>query len=210
MSFQFSFRVDPEAITVPYAPITDGIRRNRGFVDLRGHPEKAEDIAEGNESPALWRLLIRIAYVGSTIVTLGCDLGSHQEPIQVPLRRREAAGGYIQIASVHHDHAEREAYAAFANAIVANVKSCARKDHWELNFVGQMVNFQLDPGRKGIHPSLMIWVFAAARDQVTALQSRERLIEAIDEGTALPGTLKSFGSDARASKRRVHQRGRRP
>jgi hypothetical protein len=209
MPFQFSFRVDSEAITVPYAPITDGIRRNRGFVDLRGHPEKAKDIAEGNESPALRRLLIRIAYVGSTIFTLGCDLGSHQELIHVPSRRREVAGGYIQLASVRYDHAKRESYAAFGNAIVANVKPCSRRDHWELNFVGQMVNFQLDPRRKGIHPSLMIWFFAAARDQVAALQSRERLIEAIDEATALPGTLKSFASDAKASKRRIHQGRRR-
>jgi hypothetical protein len=41
MTFGFSFRVDPTANTIPYAPITDDIRRNRGFVDLRGHPDKA-------------------------------------------------------------------------------------------------------------------------------------------------------------------------
>jgi hypothetical protein len=206
MSFQFSFSVDPEAITVPYAPITDDIRHSRGFVDLRGHPEKAKDIVEGNDSPALRRLLIRIANVGSAIFTLGCDLGSHQEPIHVPSRRREVAGGYIQLASVRYDRAERESYAAFANAIVANVKPRARRDHWEINFVGQMVNFRVEPGRKGIHPSLMIWFFAAARDLITALQSRERLIEAIDEATALPVTLESFAHGAIASK---HRGGRR-
>ena len=110
-------RVDPEAITVPYALITDDIRRNRGFVDLRGHPDKAKDIAEGNDSPALRNLLVRVANVGSAILTLGCDLGAHQEPTQVPLRRRAVAGGYIQFASVHYDHAKRQSYAAFANAV---------------------------------------------------------------------------------------------
>src|SRR3977135_4103729 len=52
MPFQFSFRVDPERITVPYALITDDIRRNRGFVDLRGHPNKAKDIG-GKRLPSV-------------------------------------------------------------------------------------------------------------------------------------------------------------
>jgi len=110
----------------------------------------------------------------------------------VPLRRREVAGGYIQFASVHYDRAETESYAAFANAMVANVKIRAEKDHWEINFVGQMVNFQFEGEPKGIYPSLMIWFFAAARDPFSALQSRERLIEAIDAATAVPATLKSI------------------
>src|SRR5437899_2125838 len=38
--------------------------------------------------------------------------------------------------------------------------------------------------------------FAAASDQFGALQSRERLIEAIDSATALPDTLASFASVA--------------
>jgi hypothetical protein len=129
MPFQFSFRVDPGAITVPYAAITDDIRRNRGFVDLRGHPDKANEIVEGNDSPALRHLLVRLANVGSAILTLGCDLGAHQEPPHVPLRRREVGGGYIQFASVRYHHAKRESYAAFANAVMANVKPRTGKDH---------------------------------------------------------------------------------
>jgi hypothetical protein len=73
MPFQFSFRVDPEAITARYALITDDIRRNRGFVDLRGHPNKAKEIAEGNDSPALRNLLVRVAIVGSAISLSGVD-----------------------------------------------------------------------------------------------------------------------------------------
>jgi hypothetical protein len=50
MTFKFSFNVDPEGMTVPYAPRSDEIRRNRGFVDLTGRPDKASEIAEGADS----------------------------------------------------------------------------------------------------------------------------------------------------------------
>jgi hypothetical protein len=90
-------------MTVPYAAIADDIRNNSGFEDLRGRPDKASAIAEGNASPALRRLLVRIANVGSTIFTLGCELGSHQEPTHVPMRRREVAGGYVQFAIIHYN-----------------------------------------------------------------------------------------------------------
>ena len=46
MTFKFSFKVDPEGMTVPYPPVTDEIRRNQGFVDLRKQPERASEIAE--------------------------------------------------------------------------------------------------------------------------------------------------------------------
>jgi hypothetical protein len=93
MTFRFTFRVDPEGMTVPYAPITDDIRRNLGFVDLRGHPDRAKEIAEGKESPALRNLLVRVASVGSGIFTLGCDLGTHQEPTNVPMRPAKLQAG---------------------------------------------------------------------------------------------------------------------
>jgi hypothetical protein len=56
------------------------------------------------------------------------------------------------------------------------------------------VNFEFEDEPKGIRPSLSIWFFAAASDQFAAMQSRERLIEAIDAATALPATLESFAS----------------
>jgi hypothetical protein len=46
--------------------VTDEIRRNRGFVDLRKHPERASEIAEAAESPALHNLLVRVAKKGSS------------------------------------------------------------------------------------------------------------------------------------------------
>lgn|SRR5215831_3111403 len=194
MIFRFSFRVDPEGMTVPYAPITDHIRRNRGFVDLRGRPDRAKDIAEGNNSPALRNLLVRVANVGSVIFTIGCDLGAHREPTNVPVRRREVAGGYIQFASVHYDRAEPESYASFANAIGENVKASVGADNWKIKCVGKWVNFEFEGEPKGIRPSLWIWFFAAASDPLAAVQSRERLIEAIDEATALLATLEVFPS----------------
>lgn len=55
-----------EGITVPYAPIFDAIRKNRGFKDTRRCPDIAREIAEGAESPALRECLVRIAREIST------------------------------------------------------------------------------------------------------------------------------------------------
>ena len=186
MTFRFTLRVNSEGMTVPYASITDHIRRNRGFVDLRRHPDRATEIAEGKDSPALRNLLVRLANVGSAIFTLGCDLGTHQEATNVPLGRREVAGGYIHFASVHYDRAEPEAYTSFANAIGKSVKARAAKDHWDIECIGTWVNFVFDGKPKGIRPSLQVWFFAAARDGFAAMQSRERLIEAIDTALHYP------------------------
>jgi hypothetical protein len=192
MTFRFSFHVDPEGMTVPYAPITDDIRRNRGFVDLRGRPDRAREIAEGNDSPALRNLLVRAATAGSAIFTLGCDLGAHQEPTNIPVRRREVAGGYVQFASVNYDRAEPESYSSFANAVGKNVKARVGEDNWTIKCIGKWVSFEFDGEPKGTRPSLWILFFAAERNPFAALQSRERLIEAIDAATALPATLEVF------------------
>jgi hypothetical protein len=95
MTLKFSFEVDPVGMTVPYPPVTDEIRSNRGFVDLRKNPEGASKIAEGVESPALRNLLVQVAKKGSPIFTIGCDLGAHKERANISARRCEVAGGYI-------------------------------------------------------------------------------------------------------------------
>lgn len=137
MTFKFSFHVDPEGMTVHYAPITDEIRCNRGFVDLRKEPEKAREIAEGAGSPALRNLLVRIARKDSPIFSIGCDLGAHQESTNVPARCREVAGGYVQFASIRYDSAEPQLYSAFANVIGKNVKARVGQDHWTLRCIGK-------------------------------------------------------------------------
>jgi len=67
-------------------------------------------------------------------------------------------------------------------------------DNWKIKCVGKWVNFEFEGEPKGIRPSLWIWFFAAASDPLAAVQSRERLIEAIDEATALLATLEVFPS----------------
>jgi hypothetical protein len=187
MTFKFSFKVDPEGMTVPYPPVTDEIRRNRGFVDLRKQPERQARLRKAAESPALHNLLVRVAKKGS-------DLGAHQERTNVPARRREVAGGYIQFASIYYDRAEPQSYADFADAIGKNVKSRAGQDHWKLNCIGTWVDFKFGGEPQGLRPSLWIWFFAASNTALNALQSRERLIEAIDAAVAPPATLEIFCS----------------
>ena len=199
MTFKFSFHVDPEGMTVPYPPWTGGMQRNHGFVDLRGRPDKANEIAEGVDSLALRNLLVRIAKAGSPIFTIGCDLGAHQESTNVPARRREVAGGYIQFASIHYDRAEPESYSAFANAIGKDVKARIGHDHWKLDCIGKWIDFKFAGEPQGIRPSLWVWFYAAASGRFDAMQSRERLIEAIDAATTLPATLESFSLAGGAS-----------
>jgi hypothetical protein len=193
MTFKFSFHVDPEGMTVPYPPITDEIRCNRGFVDLRKEPDRAREIAEGAGSPALRNLLIRVARKDSPIFTIGCDLGAHQERANVSARRREVAGGYIQFASIHYDNAEPQLYSACANAIGKNVKALVGQDHWKLNCIGKWVDFKFEGEPQGIRPSLWVWFYAASGHAFEAVQSRERLVEAIDIAIASPEILKVFG-----------------
>lgn len=50
-----------EGITVPYPPLFDGIRENRGFIDARSRVELASEIAEGITSNALRNCLVKIA-----------------------------------------------------------------------------------------------------------------------------------------------------
>lgn len=192
MTFKFSFKVDPVGITVPYPPVTDEIRRNRGFVDLRKEPQRASEIAEADESPVLRKLLVRVAKKRSPIFTIGCDLGAHQERTNVPTRRREVAGGYIQFANIHYDKVEPQSYSAFANEIGKNVKSYAGQDHWKLDCVGMWVDFKFEGEPQGLRPSLWIWFFASSNTSLNALQSRERLIGAIDAAVASPATLEIF------------------
>lgn len=80
------FHFDSEAITVPYPPLFDSIRRNHGFVDLRGRPDLAAEISEGAQSIALKTLLIELAAGLSPIFSIGCDLGTHEEPEAIGAR----------------------------------------------------------------------------------------------------------------------------
>lgn len=193
MPFRFTFSVhSDEATTVPYGPIRDSIRHNRGFVDLRRQPERAKEIAEGKISPALRNLLIRLAEADSLIFTLGCNLGSHTESTHVPRRRREVAGGYVQIASISYQQTKTDAYAAFANFMVDELRARCGQDIWKTDIVGKWVNFKFQGEQSGVHPSLWIWFFAAAEDPFSAIESRERLIASVCETFVMPRALELF------------------
>jgi hypothetical protein len=73
MSLEVTYR-GGDGTTVPYGPIFDDIRKNRGFVDARGRPDIAASIAEGSESAELKKLLVRISEE-NIYFSLGCDLG---------------------------------------------------------------------------------------------------------------------------------------
>lgn len=168
------FDVEQEGMTVPYGPLFDEIRCNHGFVDLRGRPDLAADIAEGSGSAALKALLVELAEPESTFFTLGCDLGAHEE-----LWREEAvhqvAGGYVQFMCADYDGRSPEDYTTLGHA-VGQMLECKAQDHdWSLHFRVKPVVFNLD-GFCELTLSLDICFFAAAATAEAALASREALV----------------------------------
>ncbi len=177
-----------EGITVPYAPIFDSVRKNRGFKDVRGRPDLAAEIAEGIESRALGECLVRIASE-NLYFSLGCDLGNHHEPHQ-PAPLRQVAGGYIQVTSIEYALATTDQLDAFSLAFSSKLERRSGSHHWSIDLVGTWVNFVL-PGEPAVSaPSLWIWFFAAARVLSKAETSREALIDAISETLHVPAVSK--------------------
>lgn len=177
-----------EGITVPYAPIFDTVRKNRGFKDARGRPDLAAEIAEGIESRALGECLVRIAKE-NLYFSLGCDLGNHHEPEQsAPLR--QVAGGYIQVTSINYASVTTDQLDAFCSAFGSRLKRLSGSHHWSIDLVGTWVNFVL-PGEPAARaPSMWIWFFAAARTLSKADASRAALIGAISETLHTPTVSK--------------------
>src|SRR5262249_40019098 len=143
-----------EGSTVPYGPIFDHIRRNSGFMDLRGRPDRAEKIAEGASSPKLRELLIRLAKERSYF-SLGCDLGSHIEE-EKPPKWRKVSGGYIQVASMKYAEASTAHYDQFCEAFGGELKLYADKRRWAVNLEGTFVQFNLPNEMPVKAPS--IWI----------------------------------------------------
>lgn len=166
-----------EGITVPYPPLVDGIRNNRGFVDTRGRSDLASGIAEGIQSEALRNCLIKISEE-NMYFSLGCDLGDHREA-DGPVAQRHVAGGYLQVAAIKYAQATTSQFDAFGFAIADALEPLSKKQFWMLDFEGEYVNFQLPNEPQIQAPSMRIWFHARARDLRRAVAARETLISTI-------------------------------
>lgn len=162
-------------MTVPYPSLFDDIRNNHGFVDLRGHPDLASAIPEALQSTALKGLLTELAHSSSPLLTLGCDLGTHEEKKR---NVRFVAGGYFQLLSASYMDREPEDYRILARAIAKFTRIRASNYKWSLRFVLTFVDLKLDHCNELI-PSLWTWFFATSNAPEEALASREILIETL-------------------------------
>ena len=97
MGLTTDFLHNPEEMSVPYPPLFDDMRSNRGYVDLRGRPELAERIAECCDSDGLRLLLIALAQSASYFFTLGCDLGVQTIQHELFTEENERAVDYRSI-----------------------------------------------------------------------------------------------------------------
>jgi hypothetical protein len=168
-----------DGTTVPYGPIFDDIRKNRGFVDARGRPDVAAKIAEGSESTELSKLLIRIAEE-NVYFSLGCDLGKHAEP-EAKARLRQVAGGYVQVVGIDYERLSTDQYDEFGNRIERALLAKSQGRAWRLWLQGCFVDFKF-PGLPAVRaPSMWIWFFARAKNEEKAIEGREELIATLSE-----------------------------
>lgn len=165
--------------TVPYPPLFDDIRRNHGFVDTRGRPDQIAEIPEARESIGLTTLLRTLAAPDAQLISLGCDLGQHEET-KSRIEMRRVAGGYVQVvcAGSLEPTDEINFLRSVGKAIEHELKARAGSDRWE-------VNLQLSPvflkfGDEMELQSIWIWFYAKASTFDRALASRERLLQALD------------------------------
>lgn len=166
--------------TVPYPPVSDNIRRNHGYLDLRGRPDLVVRIPEAADSRALYALLVYLAQPRSQIFTVGCDLGVRRKRHK-PTR---VAGGYIQIIRADYLNASGPDYFAWAEAVVNALKGTPQDREWEVEFVLQSVVFRVDGDHSDPVSSVLIWFHARAHTHQEAAASREELIRALHDAIA--------------------------
>lgn len=167
-----NLEMDEEGMTVPYPPLFDDVRKNHGFIDIRGRPELASEIPEGLDSLAMRTLLIELAQPNSKIFSVGCDSGTK---VLTEAKLPHTAGGYVQI--MHATYADRspEDYARYAAAVAETLKAGSQNKEWRVDFILTPVAFKLD-GFSDMTGSLWIWFHAFADSEEGTLVSRETLI----------------------------------
>jgi len=145
------FEIEKEGMTIPYSPLFNDIRRNHGFVDLRGRPDLAIEIPEGSQSPAL-KAILNLAPIAQLV-----------------------AGGYVQLMCASYSDRSPEDYTTFGYAITQVLGEKVQDCNWFVRFVLKLVVLSLDDF-SGAAPSLWIWFYAIAETPEAALASRESLI----------------------------------
>jgi len=145
------FEIEKEGMTIPYSPLFNDIRRNHGFVDLRGRPDLAIEIPEGSQSPAL-KAILNLAPIAQLV-----------------------AGGYVQLMCASYSDRSPEDYTTFGYAIAQVLGEKVQDCNWFVRFVLKLVVLSLDDF-SGAAPSLWIWFYAIAETPEAALASRESLI----------------------------------
>jgi len=169
--------------TVPYPPLFDDIRRNHGFIDTRGRPDLVDEIPEARESVALAALLTSLALPGSRLVSLGCDLGQHDEP-KARLETRRVAGGYVQVVARRGQDNEFEFLQSVAKAIEHRLKASAGTDRWEVDLKLAPVVCRMEEEVET--QSIWIW-FSGEHQQTTGRRRRESALS-----RQLGGSLQPF------------------
>lgn len=188
--FETDLKMDEEGMTVPYPPLFDGVRKNHGFIDVRGRPDLASSITEGARSPAMKHLLIALAEPGSKVFTIGCDLGTKiLEGAKFP----HTAGGYLQIMDEGYAQRSPEDYARFSQAVAQMLKTTCSDHEWQVYFVLKPVRFKLD-NYTDMTGSLWIWFHAFADDAKKALASREVLVSALHKALTDERHIQLFDS----------------
>jgi hypothetical protein len=182
------FSYDGVANTVPYPPLFDSVRRNNGFVDVRGRPDLAANIVEGASSAALRKLLVRLAEEDSPLVTLGCDLGEHKRD-GLPSEISFAAGGYIQWVLRSPGVVDTDQYESLAETLARSLETLSEGHTWQCSFLIKPVNLKLDD--VGLVPSHWIWFDALSGSSPSARKSRERLLGSLHQ-TASTMDLRSI------------------
>jgi hypothetical protein len=134
-----AFEMDQNGMTVPYPALFDDVRKNHGFVDIRGRPELASQIAEGSHSLAMRKLLIGLAQPDSKIFSVGCDLGIQ---LQTEGKLPHTAGGYVQIMHVIYADRSPKDYARYVAAVTKALKARSQNHEWHVCFVLTPVAFK--------------------------------------------------------------------
>jgi hypothetical protein len=173
MPVQITYSSQGRGNTVPYPPLTDEIRHNHGYVDLRGNPTAVADLPETHLSVAMGELLVALAQPSSALVSLGCDLGEHSDPNSRSETRRRA-GGYVQIADARFKDAEGDFLKRAAAHLETALRSGSGADRWMVRFDLCGVAYEF-ASRIEAH-SIWIWFDAKANTPAKAKASRERLL----------------------------------